>query len=94
MKVEGRALGPARTNFNDYVGTAAADDRSRLADRAFMSLHRSIAIATRLVHRAGGLPKSWYDAGDQLLGQTHPHVDIERLGDQGLHVARDADAGG
>ena len=26
MKVEGRALGPPRTNFNDYVGTAAADD--------------------------------------------------------------------
>jgi len=48
-----------------------------------------------LAHLAGSAkspPKSWYDAGDQLLGQTHPHVDVERLGDQGLHVVRDADA--
>jgi hypothetical protein len=27
-------------------------------------------------------------------GRTHPHVDVERLGDQGLHMVRDADGGG
>lgn len=26
MEVQARALGPARTNFNDYVGAVAADD--------------------------------------------------------------------
>jgi hypothetical protein len=33
MDVEGRALGPARTNFNDYVGTVAADDAEAVLDR-------------------------------------------------------------
>ena len=33
MEVEGRALGPARTNFNDYVGTVAADDAEAVLDR-------------------------------------------------------------
>jgi hypothetical protein len=52
---------------------------------------RSAAECSRTSQgRRSRLPKSWYDAGDQLLG----HVDVERLGDQGLHVVRDADAGG
>jgi hypothetical protein len=47
MEVEGRELGPARTNFNDYVGTVAADEpKPSWTDRAFMSLHRLIGIAT------------------------------------------------
>jgi hypothetical protein len=47
MEVDGRALGPARTNFNDYVGTVAADDAEAVLDRpSFMSLQRSIAIST------------------------------------------------
>ena len=33
MEVERRALGPARTNFNDYVGTVAADDAEAVLDR-------------------------------------------------------------
>ena len=33
MEVEGRALGPARTNSNDYVGTVAADDAEAVLDR-------------------------------------------------------------
>jgi hypothetical protein len=33
MEVEGRALGPARTNFDDYVGTVAADDAEAVLDR-------------------------------------------------------------
>ena len=33
MAVEGRELGPATTNFNDYVGTAAADDAEAVLDR-------------------------------------------------------------
>ena len=33
MEVEGRALGPPRTNFNDYVGTVAADDAEAVLDR-------------------------------------------------------------
>jgi hypothetical protein len=33
MEAEGRALGPARTNFNDYVGTVAADDAEAVLDR-------------------------------------------------------------
>jgi hypothetical protein len=33
MEVEGRALGPVRTNFNDYVGTVAADDAEAVLDR-------------------------------------------------------------
>jgi hypothetical protein len=33
MEVEGRELGPARTNFNDYVGTVAADDAEAVLDR-------------------------------------------------------------
>ena len=37
MEVEGRALGPARTNFNDYVGTVAADDAEALLDQPSLS---------------------------------------------------------
>jgi hypothetical protein len=33
MEVQARALGPARTNFNDYVGTVAADDAEAVLDR-------------------------------------------------------------
>src|SRR6478672_9357364 len=33
VEVEGRALGPARTNFNDDVGTVAADDAEAVLDR-------------------------------------------------------------
>ena len=33
MGAAGRALGPARTNFNDYVGTVAADDAEAVMDR-------------------------------------------------------------
>jgi hypothetical protein len=33
MERGGRVLGPARTNFNDYVGTVAADDAKALLDR-------------------------------------------------------------
>ena len=33
MEVERRALGPARTNFNDYVGTVAADHAEAVLDR-------------------------------------------------------------
>jgi len=33
MEVEGRALGPAKTNFNHYVGTVAADDAEAVLDR-------------------------------------------------------------
>ncbi len=33
MQLGGRVLGPARTNFNDYVGTVAADDASAVVDR-------------------------------------------------------------
>ena len=32
MEVERRALGPARTNFNDYVGTVAADHAEAVLD--------------------------------------------------------------
>ena len=37
MEVERRALGPARTNFNDYVGTVAADDAEALLDQPSLS---------------------------------------------------------
>ena len=30
---QGRVLGPATTNFNDYVGTVAADDAEAVIDR-------------------------------------------------------------
>ena len=33
MEVGGRVLGPARSNFNDYVGTVAADDAEAVVDR-------------------------------------------------------------
>ena len=33
MELRGRALGPAGTNFNDYVGTVAADDADAVMDR-------------------------------------------------------------
>jgi hypothetical protein len=33
MEVERRALGPARTNFNDCVGTVAADHAEAVLDR-------------------------------------------------------------
>jgi hypothetical protein len=33
MELGGRVLGPARTNFNDYVGTLAADDAEAVVDR-------------------------------------------------------------
>jgi hypothetical protein len=33
MELGGRVLGPARTNFNDYVGTVAADDAEAVLDR-------------------------------------------------------------
>jgi hypothetical protein len=33
MAVEGRELGPATTNFNDYVGTVAADDAEAVLDQ-------------------------------------------------------------
>jgi hypothetical protein len=33
MDLGGRVLGPARTNFNDYVGTVAADDAEAVLDR-------------------------------------------------------------
>jgi hypothetical protein len=32
MEVKGRELGPARTNFNDHVGTVAADDAEAVLD--------------------------------------------------------------
>src|SRR3954469_9308306 len=34
MDLDGRVLGPASTNFNDYVGTVAADDAEAVLDRA------------------------------------------------------------
>jgi hypothetical protein len=34
MELGGRVLGPASTNFNDYVGTVAADDAAAVLDRA------------------------------------------------------------
>jgi hypothetical protein len=33
MELGGRVLGSARTNFNDYVGTVAADDAEAVVDR-------------------------------------------------------------
>jgi hypothetical protein len=33
MERRGRVLGPASTNFNDYVGTVAADDADAVLDR-------------------------------------------------------------
>jgi hypothetical protein len=33
MAVEGRELGPATTNFHDYVGTVAADDAEAVLDQ-------------------------------------------------------------
>ncbi len=33
MELRGRALGPASTDFNDYVGTVAADDADAVRDR-------------------------------------------------------------
>jgi hypothetical protein len=33
MEHAGRVLGPARTNFDDYVGTVAADDAEAVVDR-------------------------------------------------------------
>src|SRR4029450_11730296 len=33
MELGGRVLGPARSNFNDYVGTVAADDAEAVVDR-------------------------------------------------------------
>jgi hypothetical protein len=33
MELGGRVLGPATTNFNDYVGTVAADDAEAVVDR-------------------------------------------------------------
>jgi hypothetical protein len=33
MEIGGRVLGPATTNFNDYVGTVAADDAEAVLDR-------------------------------------------------------------
>jgi hypothetical protein len=33
MESQGRVLGPATTNFNDYVGTVAADDAAAVMDR-------------------------------------------------------------
>jgi hypothetical protein len=33
MELGGRVLGPARTNFNDYVGTVAADDAEAVLDQ-------------------------------------------------------------
>jgi len=36
MERGGRVLGPARTNFNDYVGTVAADDTAAVLDRPSM----------------------------------------------------------
>jgi hypothetical protein len=33
MERGGRVLGPARTNFNDYVGSVAADDAKAVLDR-------------------------------------------------------------
>ena len=33
MELRGRVLGPAGTNFNDYVGTVAADDADAVTDR-------------------------------------------------------------
>jgi hypothetical protein len=32
MELRGRVLGPASTNFNDYVGTVAADDAAAVMD--------------------------------------------------------------
>jgi hypothetical protein len=32
MDLRGRVLGPASTNFNDYVGTVAADDAAAVMD--------------------------------------------------------------
>ena len=33
MEFRGRVLGPAGTNFNDYLGTVAADDADAVMDR-------------------------------------------------------------
>jgi hypothetical protein len=33
MELRGRVLGPASTNFNDYLGTVAADDADAVVDR-------------------------------------------------------------
>ena len=33
MELRGRVLGPASTDFNDYVGTVAADDADAVRDR-------------------------------------------------------------
>ena len=80
-----RVLGPAAVRWNDYVGTAAADDADALLDRP--SLYEVAGIDRGRYTIVGVDLTIWEDtttvtlyAVDRVAHRLESHADIEELG--------------
>jgi hypothetical protein len=84
MAVEGRELGPATTNFNDYVGTVAADDAEAVLDQpslyelAQIDRDRYTILAIDL--KVDGPVRATVYAIDRVVHGITLHAEIADLG--------------
>jgi hypothetical protein len=84
MERGGRVLGPARTNFNDYVGTVAADDTEAALDRpslyelAHIDRERYTILAIDLIVDGPGAATIY--AVDRVEHGISLHAEIAELG--------------
>jgi hypothetical protein len=84
MERRGRVLGPASTNFNDHVGTVAADDADAVLDRpslyelAHIDRDRYIILAIDL--KVDGPVSGTVYAVDRVDHEISVHADIVDLG--------------
>jgi hypothetical protein len=84
MERGGRVLGPARTNFNDYVGTVAADDTEATLDRpslyelAHIDRERYTILAIDLIVDGPGAATIY--AVDRVEHGISLHAEIAELG--------------
>ncbi len=84
MERGGRVLGPARTNFNDYVGTVAADDTEAVLDRpslyelAHIDRDRYTIVAIDLI--VDGPVAATIYAVDRVEQGISLHAEIVELG--------------
>ncbi|MBP2416071.1 hypothetical protein ACFFOM_04990 [Microlunatus capsulatus] len=87
MQPERRVLGPAEVRWNDYVGTAAADDADAVLDRP--SLYELAGVDRGRYTILGVDLTIWEDtttasvyAVDRVAEQLETHGDIDALGQE------------
>ena len=92
MERGGRVLGPARTTFNDYVGTVAADDTAAVLDRpslyelAHIDRDRYTIVAIDLI--VDGPVAATIYAVDRVEQGISLHAEIVELGQHQGEIPR------